>query len=364
MAKESRLEELLNDARALGKCLKFVWSNKKTYIIYSIIGAVLSLVISFSIPKSYSTSVVLAPEPQSGALGSGLSGIASFAGIDMAGMNQDAYTIDLYPSIVSSKDFIHSLCDIRVKSNKLEVDTTYAVYLRRYRKYPWWNQPLIWVQSFIGSMSKPDNVPTEQNLRFISKEQEALDNMIMNNVRCSVESLTGVISITVIDQDPEVCAMVADSVVCRLSNFIHEYRTAKARAEHEHLMALCDSTRKTYLAVQDKYVEFSRSHISLSSPLHKAEEEFLRNEVSLAYTAYSNMVSQVQMAEAKIMETTPLYTTVESAYVPLKADSPKKLMMLVVFVLMACIVATGKLVYVEFFSKRDDNPEEADTMDR
>lgn len=364
MANDSRIKELLNDARALGRCAGFVWKNRSTYIVYSIIGAVLSLVISFSIPKTYSTTVVLAPEPQSGGLASGLSGIASFAGIDMTGLNQDAYTIELYPSIVSSKDFALSICDIRVSSNGLGVDTTYAAYLKNHKKYPWWSAPLNWARSLVSGSSEEGAASAEGNPRFISKEQDALNGQIMDNVRCSVESLTGVVSITVFDQDPEICAMVADSVVSRLSNFIHKYRTGKARAEYEYLQALCDSSRMTYLEAQEKYVEFSRSHMSVSSPLHKAEEEFLRNEVGLAYTAYSNMVAQVQLAEAKIMENTPLYTTIESAYVPLRADSPKKLVMLIAFVFMACVIATLKLVYVEFFGKINDNLEDADTMDR
>lgn len=366
MAKNSRIEELLDDAKALGNCLRFVWRNKLTYIIYSIVGVALSLVISFSIPKTYSSSVVLAPEPQSGGLASGFSGLASLAGIDMAGMNKDAYTIDLYPSIVSSTDFILSLYDIKVKSSESGVETTYADYLKKHVKKPWWSNAISWVFSFIPKSSSGNNASMNENhgVRIITEEQNSLNGLIMNNIRCSVESLTGVVSITVKDQNPEVCAILADSVVYRLSNFIHKYRTAKARAEYQYLTVLCDSTRSTYLAAQEKYVEFSRSHMSVSSPLHKAEEEFLQNEVSLAYTAYSNMVAQVQLARAKIMETTPLYTTVESAYVPLKADSPKKLVLLVIFVLLACIVATGQLVYVEFFAKRNDNSEETDTVDR
>ena len=359
MVNNSRIEELVDDAKALGRCLRFVWKNKLTYIIYVVVGAVLSLIISFSIPKTYSASVVLAPEPQSGGLASGFSGLASLAGINMTDMNNDAYTIDLYPSIVSSTDFVLSLSDIRIKSSNLGIDTTYAYYLKKYVKKPWWGQAMSWMMSFIpkGSKGVISSGSQDGNVRVLTEEQYNLNGRIMDNVRCSVESLTGVISITVFDQDPEICALVADSVVSRLSRFIHRYRTAKARKEYEYLSTLCDSTRSTYLLAQEKYVDFTRSHINISSPSHKAEEEFLQNEVNLAYTAYSNMVAQVQMAGAKIMETTPLYTTIDSAYVPLKADSPKKLIMLVVFVFMACIIATAKLVYVQFLGKRNDNHE-------
>ena len=79
---------------------------------------------------------------------------------------------------------------------------------------------------------------------------------------------------------------------------------------------------------------------------------FLENEVSLAYSAYSTMVGQMQMAQAKILETTPVYTVIESAYVPLYASSPKKVLILIAFVMLAFFASTAHLVYVEILSKK------------
>lgn len=358
MEKKSRLQELLDDATLLRRGCIFVWKRRSTYIKYMLVGAVLSLVVAFSIPKSYSSSVVLAPETQGGAL-EGLSGLASMAGINMGNMGQDAYTVDLYPTIVSSLDFSLGLSEIKVKSSKLNIETTYGEYLQKYERSAWWSYPVKWVRLLISKL-RPDDEPLgavgggdgASMLRYVSKKDYNLSKEIQQNIRCAVESLTGVISVTVSGQDPEITAVVADSVVDRLSRFILDYRTRKARADYEYFAAVCDSTKKTYLAVQEKYADYARKHTGVTSPAHQAQMTFLENEVSLAYSAYSTMMGQMQMAQAKILETTPVYTVIESAYVPLYADSPKKMFILIVFIFLAFVVATAKLVYCEILSKQ------------
>lgn len=358
MEKKSKFQELVDDASLVRKCILYVWKRRRTYIKYMIVGALLSLVISFSIPKSYSSSVVLAPETQAGAL-DGLSGLASMVGVNLGGMGQDAYTVDLYPTIVASMDFSLALSDIKVKSTKLGIETTYGEYITKYKRIPWWSYPVKWVRLLISKL-RPDDEPLgavgggdgASMLRYVSKKDYNLSKEIQQNIRFAVESLTGVISVTVSGQDPEITAVVADSVVNRLSRFILDYRTRKARADYDYFAAVCDSTKKTYLAVQEKYADYARKHTGVTSPAHQAQMTFLENEVSLAYSAYSTMMGQMQMAQAKILETTPVYTVIESAYVPLYADSPQKTLILILFVFLAFIVATAKLVYCEILSKQ------------
>lgn len=356
MKKKTRFQELIDDANVLRNSCGFVWKRRVTYIKYVSIGVVVALIVAFSIPKKYTSSVVLAPETQAGAL-EGLSGLASMAGLNMGNLGQDAYTVELYPTIVSSLDFCLELGNIKVKSSNIEAETTYGDYLIKYRKQAWWMYPIEWIRMLIAKLRPADTVPGAaasggETPRYVSKKEYNVAMMIQTNVSCAVETLTGVISVTVTDFDPEIAATVADSVVNRLSSFILEYRTRKARADYEYLAAMCDSTQKSYLAVQAKYADYASKHLSVTSPLHQAQLNFLENEVSLAYSAYSAMAGQMQMAQAKILETTPVYTVIESAYVPLYASSPKKILILIAFVMLAFAVATAKLVYVEILRKR------------
>ena len=360
MDKKSRMQELADDARALRKCFWFVWRKRIVYVKYISVSIVLGLIIAFSIPKTYSSSVVLAPESSQSNFASSLSGLASMAGMSIGGFGEDAYTVDLYPSIVSSTDFTLALGNVLVPSPDDGSWIAYSKYLLKNSKQAWWSYPINWVKSLLNRLmgnsaveiSSDTSAGDHPSPRFMSKRDFAISNKIQGNVRCSVETLSGVISVTVIDHDPVVAAIMADSVVARLNNFILNYRTGKARKEYDYTKLLCDSARNSYLAIQDKFVRYASRHNSIYSPAVRAEMDFLENEVALAYQSYNTISSQLQVAQAKILESTPVYTVIESAYVPLYADSPKKVVLLFIFVSLSCAIATFKIFYAEIFSKK------------
>lgn len=84
-----------------------LWKQRKKLIIWSVCGAVLGLVVAFSIPKEYATSVKLAPEiTDSKASAGGLGALASMAGLSTgSGGGMDAVYPQLYPDVVSSVPF-------------------------------------------------------------------------------------------------------------------------------------------------------------------------------------------------------------------------------------------------------------------
>ena len=55
------------------------------------------------------------------------------------------------------------------------------------------------------------------------------------------------------------------------------------------------------------------------------------------------MANQLQLVKAKVQESTPVYTVIESATMPERASSPKKMLMLIAFVFLAGVGTTGWL---------------------
>ena len=95
------------------KMLKHIKLYTKVCLITGIIG----IIVAFSIPKVYSSSVVLAPEMgNNNSFGGGLSSLASMAGIDLNQMGDadGALYLQIYPSIISSTTFIKELEKIKV----------------------------------------------------------------------------------------------------------------------------------------------------------------------------------------------------------------------------------------------------------
>lgn len=80
----------------------------------------------------------------------------------------------------------------------------------------------------------------------LTKEQSRIVKMIDKKVVCDVDKKTMVISINVTDQDPLICATIADSVQRRLQNFITDYRTKKAKVDLEYSRKLFKEAKARY----------------------------------------------------------------------------------------------------------------------
>ena len=100
-----------------------VWVERKLILKVCGIAVLVALVVAFSIPKEYSTSVTLAPETVSRGTGGTMGALAAMAGINLGSSStNDALSPELYPDIVSSTPFLVDLFDVRIKDSKEKID--------------------------------------------------------------------------------------------------------------------------------------------------------------------------------------------------------------------------------------------------
>jgi uncharacterized protein involved in exopolysaccharide biosynthesis len=71
----------------------------------------------------------------------------------------------------------------------------------------------------------------------------------------------------------------------------------------------------------------------------------LQNEAQLAFTLYNQTAQQMQLAKAKVQETTPVFAVLEPATVPQLPSKPSKAMILIVFIFLAFVGATVKILF-------------------
>ena len=62
------------------------------------------------------------------------------------------------------------------------------------------------------------------------------------------------------------------------------------------------------------------------------------------YNVYTAMSTQLQAATAKLQETTPAFTVIESASMPIKPAGPKRMIISIAMMLLAFFVLTGWLL--------------------
>ena len=333
-----------------------VWAERKLVFKACGIAVIVALVVAFSIPKEYATSVTLAPETGGKSASGSIGALASMAGINLgASSGEDALSPELYPDIVSSTPFLTSLFDVRVTSEEAEVDTTLYAYLKDYQHSPWWSvimsapfKALGWTMSLFRD-EQPEEGDAKLDPFHLTKEESGIAKALGSRLAVSVDKKTGVTTLTVTMQDALISASLTDTVMHSLQNYITDYRTNKARHDLAYMEKLYDEAKQDYTEAQQKYAQFADANLNISRLVYRAEQERLQNEMNLAYQMYTTVSQQLQMAKAKVQEITPVYTVVQPATVPLRAAKPNKLMILVGFVFLAGVGSVGWILFVKDF---------------
>ena len=328
-----------------------VWTERKWVLKCCGWAVLVGLVIAFSIPKEYTATATIAPEMSDGKSGGGLSSLAAMAGINMnASTGADAIYPDLYPDIVSSTPFIIGLFDVRVKDLDEKIDTTLYCYLDDYQRSPWWSmitsapfKALGWVISLFKE--EKDSGTGKLNPFHLTADEANIAKMLSGRISVSVNKKTGLTTLSVTMQDARISACLTDTVMRRLQSYVTEYRTNKARQDFQFQQQLFERKKKEYEKAQEEYAKFADANKNIILLSYRAEQERLENEMRLAYNVYTSVAQQLQIAEAKVQEITPVYTVVEPSTIPLKASKPSKLMILIGIVFLTGVACVGWILF-------------------
>lgn len=329
-----------------------LWDSRRMLIRWGIAGAVIGLIVAFSIPREYTTTIKLAPEANDGKVASGgLGALASMSGISMGtGGGSDAVYPQLYPDVVSSVPFVVGLFDVNLVDKEGNA-TTVRQYLEEDTSAPWWSAIMSLPGTVIGgvtSLFTSDDEVAEGdsiNIFHLSREENDIVQALSERISANVDTKTSVITLSSTMQDPVVSAMLADTIETRLREYVTEYRTNKARQDLEYAQKLNDEARDEYYKAQQRYADYTDKNQGLILRSAQTERDRLQNESSLAFNLYNQTAQQLQMAKAKVQQTTPVYTVVQPATVPLRPSKPSKVLILVGFVFLAVVAASAWILF-------------------
>lgn len=331
-----------------------LWAEKKMILKACGWAALVGLVVAFSIPKEYESTVTLAPESNKGrSISGGMAALAGMAGINLGGSSgPDALSPELYPDIVKSVPFSIEMFDVKVTDKEGELNTTLYEYLKDNQKQPWWGyitaapfKALGWVVSTIKGEDEEKAANDSIDSFRLTKDQSSIITALGNRIAVSVDKKSFVITITTTMQDPVIAATVTNEVKEKLQSYITEYRTNKARKDLEFTEKLYAENMETYHKAQQEYAQYMDRNQNVSLRSAQTQQERLRNEMELAFNVYNQTAQQLQVAKAKVQEDTPVFTVVEAATVPLRAAKPSKAMILIGFVFLAAVGAGGWVLF-------------------
>ncbi|WP_303187408.1 chain-length determining protein [Phocaeicola coprocola] len=336
--------------------LRRIYTIRKTLYKAAGIGVVLGIIIALSIPKQYTVTVTLSPEMGGDKASGGLASLASsFLGGGATSNNNDALNVTLAPDIVASTPFVLELFNTRVQTLDEELDTTLVTYLDEQRT-PWWGYikaaPGLAIGAIKSLFTEEADTTVTLNPFQLTEKEAAKVKGLRQSILAEVDKKTAMTTITVTLQDPKVTAIVADSVVAKLQQYIIDYRIKKAKEDCAYLEELYKERQQEYYEAQSKYAHYFDTNRNIAFQSVRAEQERLQNDMNLAYQVYSQVAQQLQVARAKIQEEKPVFAVVEPATIPLEpSGSSRKVIVVGIMFLTVCCTGAWKLLGQDCWKK-------------
>ena len=336
--------------------VKKLWENRKFIFKACGIALLVGIVIAFSIPKEYTTTVTLAPEANNSQSG-GIGALAAMAGINLQQNAGEDFPSELYPNVATSTPFLKGLFDIQVRDSIKNIDTSLYTYLNENQKKAWWSYIFSAPFKLIGlfSSQKEDDRMLQDahdsKVIVLSKKQQDILLALKDRINVSVDKKTGVITLSSTMQNPKISATVADTVISYMQKYIVGYRTQKARQDKDFTEQLYNEAQANYYKAQKNLSTYMDENIGIVSARYRNTQERLQNEANVAFGIYNQMAQQLQMSKMKVQDTTPVYTIIQPAVVPLKASSPKKILILIALLFLAAVGSGGWILLKDSFIK-------------
>ena len=339
-----------------------LWKKRSMIIKWCICGAIIGLVVGFSIPKTYTAGVTLAPEMQQ-KTSSGVSSIASMMGVNLNN-SVDAISVEMFPDVVHSTPFIFELFDLPVTFERKDsvITTSLLDYMKEYQKSPWWTPVINFPFTALGwcidlvTPDKEEVATVELNPNNLPKKERKVVKFFADNIIVNVDKKSYKTQMSLVMQDPKVVATVMEAVTENLKDYMSNYRTSKARQDVENLEVICAERKADYYKAQQAYATYVDANKSVNLQSANAERERLQQEMNLAYQVYSQVATQLEGARIQAEQAKPVFAIIDPVTVPIKKTAPSKAKMLVIFTFLAGCCAAGWVLFgEEYWKKLKDN---------
>ena len=330
-----------DNALKLLRVLSLLRCRVLTIVIVTLSALIVVGVYIFSLPRTYKSETIMLPETTTDGIAGNIGALASLAGVKMGNQSEDAIYPEFYPKVTGSTNFLTELLKTEVYCERLGTKTTLFDYFAKHQKCAWWG-------NLIGKKNKP--VSNKINPVRITKQQQLIVNELMDAFFCSVDKKTDMVTVVVKVQDPEVAAQIADMIRERLQTYITNYRTNKARKDLSYTKKI--TAEDEYIKSQQKYAAYCDANEDIGLASFIQVRDRLENEMQMAYNMYQQATQQMQLAQAKLQEKTPVFVTIQPATVASKPSGPKRMLTMILVLMLSVFGSGGWILSREIYESK------------
>ena len=340
-----------------------VWAERKLVFKACGIAVIVALVVAFSIPKEYATSVTLAPETGGKSASGSIGALASMAGINLGGGGSgDVLSPTVYPKILSSVPFQKELMQTEIKFEDYEQPVRLLDYYtnEEYKKFSLLGaikKYTIGLPGLIlGAFRSEEEAPSlpasaDSGIQTLTKEEDDCKKILAGQVSLTVNDKEGYISLSASMPEAVAAAQLAYKVQTMLQKYITEFKIEKARANLEFIEERYADAKAEFEQKQEELAQFRDANRNFASAVARTTEERLSNEYSVVLGVYSELAKQREQANIQVKEDTPIFAVVEPVTVPTERSKPKRALICVAFTFLGGFCGIGLVLVLPFLAQ-------------
>jgi|GEM_PF-2298250 len=345
--------------------LREIYKNKLilTYFVVAFLGVgLLVFVIS---PKEYTSSSVILPEnPTSQSLG-GIGSIASLAGFNIGkfGPSDRALSPLVYENIIRSAPFLDGLVSRKYYFPTIGKESTVSEYIIKH------TTPTVFERIVgIGNVFK-GNPSAASALKDTLKNAERVDSVeasifsntvftpdnrlaiykLRNRIFYETDLQTGLITISVDLQDPEVGAKLVQEIVARLIVISRRYSGQRDSTSIELLDQQILEKKKEYETAARRLASYTDQNRNMVFSTDKAALEQMQNTVALASGIYTSLLQQREQISIRSETEVDPISIIEPVQVATSPYKPKLLLTFIISIFLgvffgSCFILARKSI--------------------
>jgi capsular polysaccharide biosynthesis protein len=208
--------------------------------------------------------------------------------------------------------------------------------------------------SFKGSRS---GSPPESGAPISVEEDEAL-KAIKEMVSASVDQETGIMSISVTAEGPQLAADLAQSFLRHLEARVRQIRTKKVREQLEFVRGRFREAETELEASEDRLAQFLEQNQNPTTATLRFRQDRLQRQVQFKEQLYSKLQSQLTETRLDLQQQQPVVTVVEKPVPPMEKSAPSRVLIVVLCLVLGGFIGIGVAFGRGFFQAHDTRGEE------
>lgn len=354
---QTRVEEI--DLIALSKT---IWAGRKLIIRTILTFMLIGLLVALFSEKEYTASSTMVPQLSNNKskLG-GLSSLAAIAGFNLdLSMETTELSPYIYPQIVQSVPYQLELMETHFNISGIDHPVSIFDYYLNYAKP---NILSLFIKYTIGlpglilKAIKPKKIDTSStglidSLFYspieLSEEQEIIRKFLAENVTLETNDKEGYVVLSATSHEPKLAAQIAYKAQMLLQEYITEFKIKKASAQLDFIKERYAEKKNNFEKTQTQLALFSDRNKNITSATARIEQEKLQNEYKLAYEVYSQLAQQLEQAQIKVKEDTPVFSIIKPVVIPIEKSKPNRPLILIIFTFLGGIFGFGWIFGKQF----------------